>query len=109
MEMDERAILRDCLDTLKHAAVCYLQASLECDSDELRRTLSHLAVDKSEEQNAVFNLMHQAGIYKTHPADPKQVETLRQQCRQFLDRIGRGPTFAVARERGVETDHRTHT
>ena len=105
--MDERAILRDCLDTLKHASVCYLQASLEADSDELRKTFARLAVDKSEAKNAVFDLMHQAGIYKTQPADPAQVEALRQECRQFLDRLGPGPNLATARERGLETEHRT--
>ncbi|REJ36471.1 MAG: hypothetical protein DIU82_04355 [Bacillota bacterium] len=107
MEMDERAILRDCLDTLKHASMCYLQAGLEADSDDLRKTFVRLAVDKSEEQNAVFNLMHQAGIYKTQPADPAQVEALRQECGQFLDRLGPGPSLATERERGLETAHRT--
>lgn len=100
MEMGERAILRDCLDTLKHASMCYLRASLEADSDGVRQTLARLAVDKSEAKNAVFNLMHQAGIYKTEPADPTQVEKLRAACLQFLDRTGPGAGEPVARELG---------
>lgn len=109
IEMDERAVLRDCLDTLKHASMCYLQASLEADSDSVRKTCARLAVDKSEEKNAVFNLMHQAGIYKTQPADPAQVETLKRQCRQFLSRAAAGPMHPVARERGEQPGSRLDT
>ncbi len=78
MGMSEPAILRDLLDTLKYASLCYLRAAHEADSDELRRTFENLAVDKSEQKNAVFNLMHQAGHYVTHPAQDRargRVET----------------------------------
>ncbi|HEY8416464.1 MAG TPA: spore coat protein [Limnochordales bacterium] len=102
--MGERAILRDCLDTLKHASMCYLRASLEADSDGVRQTLARLAVDKSEAKDAVFNLMHQAGIYKTEPADPAQVEKLRAACQQFLAHPGSGPREPVARELGRGVD-----
>jgi len=114
MEMGERAILRDCLDTLKHASMCYLRASLEADSDPLRQTFDGIAIDKSEAKNAVFNLMHQAGIYETRPANPAEVEKLREACRQFLAQLdtGHGPPVArelgasAAQELGVGADHR---
>jgi len=112
VKMGEQAILRDCLDTLKHASMCYLRASLEADSDELRRTFDRLTIDKSEAKNAVFNLMHQAGMYKTQPADPAQVEALRQQCRQHLSRLEKhwgAMAPAVARERGAAPGHIQHT
>ncbi|MBO8140888.1 MAG: spore coat protein [Firmicutes bacterium] len=99
MEMDERAVLRDCLDTLKHASACYLQASLEADSDELGRTLGRLALDKSEEKTAVFNLMHQAGFYKTRPAEMEAVQELKQDLHRLLARIG--ASTAANRERGL--------
>lgn len=96
MDMSEFAILRDCLDTLKHASVCYLRASHEADSDRLRETFQSLAVDKGEQKNAVFNLMHQAGQYKTKAAASTDVAALRRQCEDVLQRIG--AAAAVARE-----------
>lgn len=97
MQMSEAAILRDCLDTLKHASACYLRAGHEADSKEFRETLQSLAIDKAELKNAVFNLMHQAGIYETRPADPADVTALKRQCEDLLGRIGTGD--AVLRER----------
>lgn len=87
MRMSEPAILRDLLDTLKHASLCYLRAAHEADSDELRRTFENLAVDKSEQKNAVFNLMHQAGHYVTPPARAEHVAELKRKCDDFLATI----------------------
>lgn len=98
MQMSESAILRDCLDTLKHASMCYLRASHEADSDRLRETFQSLAIDKGEQKNAVFNLMHQAGMYPTRPADAEHVEDLKRHCEDLLGRIG--TARAVERERG---------
>lgn len=107
MHMSEPAILRDVLDTLKHASMCYLRASHEADSDGLRKTFDRLAIDKSEQKNAVFNLMHQAGLYNTQPANPDHVAALRRKCDDLLARIGTGQ--ADDRERGrVENEH-VHT
>lgn len=95
--MSEAALLRDCLDTLKHASMCYLRASHEADSDRLRETFEHLAIDKAEQKNAVFNLMHQAGMYKTKAANPEEVAELRRRSEELLQRIGTAQ--AVERER----------
>lgn len=99
MEMSEKAVLTDCLESLKHAASCYLKASMECDSDGLRKRLSHLAIDKAEESNAVFNMMHQADMYKTKPSDANEVAAFIKSARSALDNIG-GPRKPVARELG---------
>ncbi len=96
--MSEAAILRDCLDTLKHASMCYLRASHEADSDGLRKTFDRLVVDKSEQKNAVFNLMHQGGQYKTWPARPENVADLKRRLEPVLARIGAG--YADRREQG---------
>ena len=95
--MSEGAVLRDCLDTLKYASLCYLRASHEADSDGLRKTFDRLAVDKSEQKNAVFNMMHQAGHYVTWPAPPQNVADLKHRVEAVLARIGTGR--AVDRER----------
>lgn len=107
MQMSEPAILRDCLDTLKHASMCYLRASHEADSDGLRKTFDRLAIDKSEQKNAVFNLMHQADHYKTYPANPDRVVTLKRACEDLLAKIGTGQ--AVDRERGRVANQHVHT
>lgn len=105
--MSEAAVLRDCLDTLKYASMCYLRASHEADSDGLRKTFDRLAVDKSEQKNAVFNLMHQAGQYKTWPARPENVADLKRRSAAVLARIGTG--HATDRERGrTAHDHAHH-
>lgn len=99
MEMSEKAVLTDCLESLKHASACYLRASMECDTDGLRKNLSHLALDKAEESNAVFNLMHQAGMYETKPADAKDVADFVEKAKNIVHNIG-GPRTPVARELG---------
>lgn len=96
--MSEAAVLRDCLDTLKYASTSYLRASHEADSDVLRKTFDRLAVDKSEQKNAVFNLMHQAGHYRTWPAQQTNVDDLRRRVSAVVARMGTGR--AVPRERG---------
>lgn len=102
MEMSEKAVLTDCLETLKHASSCYLKASLECDTDGLRQILSHLAIDKAEESNAVFNLMHQAGMYDTKQSDAKEVTQFVKQAKDVLHQLG-GPRRPVDRELGRNT------
>lgn len=99
MDMSEKAVLTDCLESLKHAASCYLQASMECDSDGLRKTLSHLAIDKNEERNAVFNMMHQAEMYATEPAAGEDVATFIRETKSMLDSFG-GARTPVDRELG---------
>lgn len=104
--MSEKAVLRDCLESLKHASMGYLQASFECDSDSLRQTCQSLAVDHAEARNAVFNLMHQAGMYHTTPADEEQVNRIRQACETALRHAG-GPQMPVERElRGAPEQRR---
>lgn len=105
MQMSESAILQDCLDTLKHASMCYLRASHEADSDRLRETFQSLAIDKGEQKNAVFNLMHQAGMYPTRPADTAHVEELKRHCEDLLGRIGTDEGQAVERERRGAREH----
>lgn len=95
--MSEKAVLRDCLESLKHASVGYLQASFECDSDALRQMCQGIAVDHAEARNAVFNLMHQAGMYHTTPADQEQVKRIRQACDTAVQHAG-GPQMPVGRE-----------
>lgn len=97
MQMSEKAVLRDCLESLKHASVGYLQASFECDSDPLRQICQGLAVDHAQARNAVFNLMHQAGMYRTTPADHAQVQRIRETCETAL-RHAHGPQMPVTRE-----------
>src|SRR5690625_3302946 len=97
--MSEQAILRDCLESLKHISAQYLWASFKCDSDKVRRTCQRVAIDKAEEPNSVFNLMHQAGMYPTQPADAAQLDRLRQLTQQSVQRAG-GQQFAVPREYG---------
>lgn len=88
MAMSEAAVLRDLLDTLKHASTCYMRAAHEAASNDLRNTFEGIAVDKSEQKNAVYNLMRQAGHYETTPASAQHVAELKRQCQEFLARIG---------------------
>lgn len=97
MEMSEKSVLTDCLESLKHASEHYLRAALESDSDGMRQRLRNLAVDKAEGSNAVFNMMHQAGIYKTKPADMGEVRDVVTSAKRLLEGIG-GPSQPVARE-----------
>lgn len=97
MDMTEKAVLTDCLESLKHASTTYLRTSLECDTDGLRQTLSRLAIDKAEESNAVFNLMHQAGIRNTEPSAAEEVSAFLTAAREQLEKIG-GPSQRVRRE-----------
>lgn len=66
--MQESSVLTDCLESLKHAAERYQQAAFEADSDDVRELLQDIMYDRCEQQAAVFNLMHQMGLYKTEPA-----------------------------------------
>lgn len=101
MQMSDIAILRDCLDSLKHASVSYLQASHETASNDMRQTLQRVAVDKGEQKNAVFNLMRREGMYDIRSADPQAVSQLSHKCEQLLEELG--PSEAVDRERMDES------
>lgn len=99
MKMSEKAVLTDCLESLKHASEHYLRAALECDTDSLRKLFCHLAIDKAEESNAVFNLMHQAGMYITEPAEATKVSEFVESAKGVLRQLG-GERTPVAREMG---------
>lgn len=98
MELDERSVLSDCLESLKQAANQYLHASLDSDGDGLRKRLSRIALDKAEQSFAVSNMMHQAGILQSESAPDDQVELLAAEAKEILGRIG-GPSYPVDRER----------
>lgn len=82
MKMQEASVLTDCLESLKHAAECYQRAAFECDSDDLRDLLQDIMYDRCEQQAAVFNLMHQMGLYRTKTADASRVDQLLQHVSQ---------------------------
>jgi len=84
LELDDKYILRDCLETLKHQAMVYQWASFECDDDRLRKLLQHTAIDKNDLRNAVFNLMHQRGMYPTASADMVDLQQLAAQWQKAL-------------------------
>lgn len=104
MDMTEKAVLTDCLESLKHASENYLRAALECDSDGMRKRLSRLALDKAEGSNSVFNMMHQAGIYKTQAADGSELEGVLLEAKKLLNQMG-GASRPVERELGRSDDH----
>lgn len=81
MKMQESSVLIDCLESLKHAAERYQEAAFECDSDPVRNTLQEIMVDRLEQQAAVFNLMHQMGLYKTETAPREKLEEALNQYR----------------------------
>lgn len=76
MKMKESSILTDSLESLKRAAARYQEAAFESDSDNVREVLQDIMYDRCEQQAAVFNLMHQMGMYKTVPAHSSDVERL---------------------------------
>lgn len=102
MKMSDEAVLWDCLETLKHASAAYLRAAHEADSDVVRRTLNRMAVDKSEQKNAVFSAMHQGGLHPTKPAPVEDLAAAKEVYARLADVVGQG--HAVARERNVEKD-----
>ena len=87
MRMQEKSILTDCLESLKHAAERYQEAAFECDSDNVREILQDIMYDRCEQQAAVFNLMHQIGIYKTETAPKEQLQALIDAHRRTLDQM----------------------
>lgn len=99
MELGEKEVLTDCLESLKHASEQYLRAALNADSDGLRKRFSRLALDKAEQSNAVFNMMHQAGMQSTAPAAADQVQRVLDDAKSLLEQIG-GASHPVPREVG---------
>ena len=77
MKMQESSVLTDCLESLKHAAERYIAAACEADSDDVRMVLQEIALDRCQQQAAVFNLMHQMGLYETEPAEAAAVRRAR--------------------------------
>lgn len=82
MKMQEKSILTDCLESLKHSAECYQKAAFECDSDNVRELVQDIMGDRCEQQASVFNLMHQMGIYKTESAPSDKVQQAVKEYRQ---------------------------
>lgn len=74
MRMQEKSILTDSLESLKHAAERYQEAAFECDSDNVREVLQDIMYDRCEQQAAVFNLMHQMGMYETEAASREELD-----------------------------------
>lgn len=87
MRMQEKSILTDSLESLKHAAERYQEAAFECDSDNVREVLQDIMYDRCEQQAAVFNLMHQMGLYETEPAPQEALRRLVAECRRNLDQM----------------------
>ena len=98
MAMQDKHLLYDCLETLKHLAMSYQAAAFECDNDELRKALSNIQTDKNELRNAVFNLMHQAGEHKTQAVDASTVEAKCRAWRQALTKMQSDMDAAIAKE-----------
>lgn len=71
--MQEKSILTDCLESLKHAAERYQEAAFECDHDHVRDTLQDILIDRMEQQASIFSLMHQMGLYETAEAPEDRV------------------------------------
>ena len=88
--MQEKSILTDCLESIKHAAERYQEAAFEADHDHVRDTLQDIMIDRVEQQAAIFSLMHQMGLYETAeaPGDriQKTLETYRRQAADFETR-----------------------
>jgi spore coat protein CotF len=98
MAMEDKQILLDCLETLKHLGMNYQMAAFECDSDQIRKAFENIQIDKDELRNAVFNLMHQSGYYKTQPADVNQVATQTQTWQQTLGGMQKQKASASQKE-----------
>lgn len=71
--MQEKSILTDCLESIKHAAERYQEAAFEADHDHVRDTLQDIMIDRVEQQASIFSLMHQMGLYQTHGAPPERI------------------------------------
>lgn len=76
MQMQEKSVLTDCLESLKHVARMYQDAVFECDNDHVRDTLQDIMFDRVEQQASVFSLMHQMGFIETQQADETRVTNL---------------------------------
>lgn len=98
MAMQDKYILHDCLETLKHLGSTYQAVAFECDSDALRKTLENIQIDRDEQRNAVFNLLHQMGEYKTATAETGQVSAKQQMWRQTLNQMQQRAQAAVRKE-----------
>lgn len=106
--MQERSILTDCLESLKHAAGLYQRAAFECDTDYVRNTLQAIAADRAEQQAAVFSLMHQMEAYPTQPATQEDIDRLREIYGQGLEemtmRHAQAEGDEIARHRSQEAE-----
>ena len=74
MKMQEKSILTDCLESIKHAAKRYQEAAFEADNDRVRDTLQDIMIDRVEQQASIFSLMHQMGLYQTPEAPKERVQ-----------------------------------
>lgn len=74
MKMQEKSILTDCLESIKHVAERYQEAAFEADHDHVRDTLQDIMIDRVEQQAAIFSLMHQMGLYETAEAPGDRIE-----------------------------------
>lgn len=102
MRMEEISILTDCVESLEHAAEAYMQAAFSCDTGAVRKRLQQIAHDRCEQQAAVFNLMHQMGIYKTEPAPADRLEAVKS---RFLRALGAMERRREAAGEGREAGH----
>ncbi|GEM_PF-2149694 len=98
MKMQEKSILTDCLESIKHAAERYQEAAFEADHDHVRDTLQDIMIDRVEQQAAVFSLMHQMGLYSTPEANGERVNEVLSLYRAEAEKM-------EARHRSVEGVH----
>lgn len=98
MKMQEKSILTDCLESIKHAAERYQEAAFEADHDHVRDTLQDIMIDRVEQQAAVFSLMHQMGLYATPEANGERVNEVLSLYRAEAEKM-------EARHRRVEGAH----
>lgn len=96
--MQEKSILTDCLESIKHAAERYQQAAFEADHDHVRDTLQDIMIDRVEQQAAIFSLMHQMGMYETPEAPAERIQ-------RTLDMYRQQAAAFEARHREVEGEH----
>lgn len=98
MKMQEKSILTDCLESIKHAAERYQEAAFEADHDHVRDTLQDIMIDRVEQQASIFSLMHQMGLYSTPEAPAERV-------REVVDLYRAEAGKMEARHRAVEGAH----
>src|SRR5690606_28480245 len=96
--MQEKSILTDCLESIKHAAERYQEAAFEADHDHVRDTPQDIMIDRVEQQAAVFSLMHQMGRYATPEANGERVNEVLSLYRAEAEKM-------EARHRRVEGAH----